>query len=275
MSWRPARTRRGPPRVGPRARRADHDAGRRVERWCDDAARRHATSQPHLARHVPGQRRRSLLARGRRPGAAGRSVGGGPADDRARPGRLDPCSPMAVGRTAADDSRSTPSCTRLHVRGFAGTFRGAISRLAYLRDLGVDVIELMPVHPFDTTDNYWGYMPIVWGAVHRPYADAADAAAELAELVEAAHDARHRGVGRCRLQPHRRGRRVDAHVDPPRARRRPCLPSPRRRRLHRRQRVRQRHRSVGRERPQLGARGVCSGTPIWASTASGSIWRRC
>ncbi|MBI5090098.1 MAG: hypothetical protein HZB15_14885 [Actinobacteria bacterium] len=81
-----------------------------------------------------------------------------------------------------------PVVYELHVRGFAGTFGGVIERLPYLRELGVDVIELMPVHPFDTTDNYWGYMPIVWGAVHQPYADGEDAAAELSELCRAAHD---------------------------------------------------------------------------------------
>ena len=45
----------------------------------------------------------------------------------------------------------------------------------------------MPVHPFDTSDNYWGYMPLVWGAVHRPYAAGDDAPGELAALVAAAH----------------------------------------------------------------------------------------
>ncbi len=59
--------------------------------------------------------------------------------------------------------------------------------LPYLADLGVNVIELMPVHPFDPSDNYWGYMPLVWGAVHRPYAAGDDAPGELAPLVEAAH----------------------------------------------------------------------------------------
>jgi len=62
-------------------------------------------------------------------------------------------------------------------------------RLDYLADLGIDVIELMPVHPFDPTDNYWGYMPLVWGAVHRPYACAEDdAAGELAAFIAAAHE---------------------------------------------------------------------------------------
>jgi len=82
-----------------------------------------------------------------------------------------------------------PAVYELHVRGFARTFRGVIDRLAYLADLGVEAIELMPVHPFDPRSNYWGYMPIVWGAVHRGFAEDPDAAAaELAALVAAAHD---------------------------------------------------------------------------------------
>ncbi|HEY7628121.1 MAG TPA: alpha-amylase family glycosyl hydrolase, partial [Ilumatobacteraceae bacterium] len=79
-----------------------------------------------------------------------------------------------------------PIVYELHVRGFAKTFSGCRDRLPYLADLGVTAIELMPVHPFDDSDNYWGYMPLVWGAVHRPYAEG-DAPAELAELIEAAH----------------------------------------------------------------------------------------
>ncbi|MGD9995716.1 MAG: alpha-amylase family glycosyl hydrolase [Ilumatobacteraceae bacterium] len=81
-----------------------------------------------------------------------------------------------------------PVIYELHVRGFAETFKGVGERMPYLRDLGVDVIELMPVYPFDNTDNYWGYMPIVWGAVHQPFADGEDAAAELASLCRTAHD---------------------------------------------------------------------------------------
>ncbi|MEO8265785.1 MAG: alpha-amylase family glycosyl hydrolase [Ilumatobacteraceae bacterium] len=80
-----------------------------------------------------------------------------------------------------------PIVYELHVRGFATTFAGCIEHLPYLVDLGINVIELMPVHPFDTSDNYWGYMPLVWGAVHRPYASGDDAPAELASLVAAAH----------------------------------------------------------------------------------------
>jgi isoamylase len=89
----------------------------------------------------------------------------------------------SLGRHHAD-----PIVYELHVRGFARTFAGAQQRLDHLSDLGVNVVELMPVHPFDAADNYWGYMPMVWGAVHRGFADdATRAPEELAEFVAAAH----------------------------------------------------------------------------------------
>jgi isoamylase len=80
-----------------------------------------------------------------------------------------------------------PVVYEVHVRGFGVTFSGCAERLQYLADLGVTAIELMPVHPFDSTGNYWGYMPLVWGAVHRPYAAGDDAPGELASFVDAAH----------------------------------------------------------------------------------------
>ena len=107
---------------------------------------------------------------------------------------MDHGQPFGVVRTAPWPVRPRlgyhhhhPVIYELHVRGFAHTFSGMIERLPYLADLGVQVIELMPVHPFDDGDNYWGYMPIVWGAIHRPYASGDDAPQELADLIEAAH----------------------------------------------------------------------------------------
>ena len=84
-----------------------------------------------------------------------------------------------------------------HVRGLtatrprddAGTYRAAIDELARLADLGVSVLELLPVHQYDPDEgNYWGYMPLVFGAVHRQYAAGDHPAEELADLVSAAHD---------------------------------------------------------------------------------------
>lgn len=93
------------------------------------------------------------------------------------------------GRRCPVPLRSNPVIYEMHVDAFGLTFRGIVDRLSYLADLGIDVIELMPIHPFDSRSNYWGYMPIVWGAVHREYAEEPDdAPAELATLVQAAHE---------------------------------------------------------------------------------------
>jgi isoamylase len=82
-----------------------------------------------------------------------------------------------------------PVVYEAHVRGFGRTFEGARQHLHYLADLGIDVIELMPIHPFDDRGNYWGYMPLVWGAVHEPFAGTGnDPIDELAAFVAAAHE---------------------------------------------------------------------------------------
>jgi glycogen operon protein len=84
-----------------------------------------------------------------------------------------------------------------HVRGLtagrprpdAGTFRAAIDELPRLAELGVSVLELLPVHQYDPDEgNYWGYMPLVFGAIHRQYAAGDRPAEELADLVSAAHE---------------------------------------------------------------------------------------
>lgn len=95
--------------------------------------------------------------------------------------------PWPVGSRLAVQP-TDPVIYELHVKGFGGSFRGVAERLDYLAELGVDVIELMPVTPFDTSNNYWGYMPVVWGAVHEPYAGGGDPAGELADLIAAAHE---------------------------------------------------------------------------------------
>ncbi len=81
----------------------------------------------------------------------------------------------------------------LHVRGFTrdpssgvaapGTFAGLVEKIPYLRDLGVNCVELMPVFEFDESDNprsdpatglplhnYWGYNPIGFFAAKASYA---------------------------------------------------------------------------------------------------------
>lgn len=58
-------------------------------------------------------------------------------------------------------------------------FKGVISRLEYLRSLGVNAIEIMPVAQFPGNRN-WGYDGVYPFAVHNAYG-------ELKELVNAAH----------------------------------------------------------------------------------------
>lgn len=89
----------------------------------------------------------------------------------------------------------------LHVKGFTGrensgvaadrrgTFRGVIDKIDHLVDLGVTVVELLPVHQFDPQEgNYWGYMTMNFFAPHHEYA-ATDAVVEFREMVDALHAA--------------------------------------------------------------------------------------
>ena len=77
----------------------------------------------------------------------------------------------------------------LHVGTFTpeGTFDAAIGKLDHLVELGVDLIELMPVNAFNGTRG-WGYDGVLWFAVHEPYGGPDG----LMRLVQASHA---RGLG--------------------------------------------------------------------------------
>lgn len=105
----------------------------------------------------------------------------------------------------------------LHARGFTkhsssgvrhkGTFLGLIEKIPYLKDLGVNLIELMPAYEFSETArpeqdfhpyrnkmqeepvklNYWGYAPGFYFAPKSAYAAGEDAASEFKDLVKALH----------------------------------------------------------------------------------------
>ena len=74
----------------------------------------------------------------------------------------------------------------LHVGTFAeeGTFAGVVDKLGYLKDLGVNAIELLPVQPFGGERN-WGYDGVEWHAVHAAYGGREG----IKQLVDAAHNA--------------------------------------------------------------------------------------
>jgi maltooligosyltrehalose trehalohydrolase len=77
----------------------------------------------------------------------------------------------------------------MHVGTFTtdGTFDAAIGRLDHLVDLGVDLVELLPVNAFNGEYN-WGYDGVCWFAPHEAYGGP-DA---LKRFVDACH---HRGLG--------------------------------------------------------------------------------
>ncbi len=58
----------------------------------------------------------------------------------------------------------------LHIGTFTPgrTFDAAIERLDHLVDLGVELVEVLPVNSFDGPHG-WGYDGVLWGAVHEPY----------------------------------------------------------------------------------------------------------
>ena len=77
----------------------------------------------------------------------------------------------------------------LHVGTFTprGTLDSAIDRLDHLAQLGVNLVELMPVNAFDGPHG-WGYDGVAWFAVHEPYGGPA----AYQRFVDACHRA---GIG--------------------------------------------------------------------------------
>jgi glycogen operon protein len=93
----------------------------------------------------------------------------------------------------------------LHVKGFtknpnsgvdpsrAGTYVGLVEKIPYLKELGVTIVELMPVFQRDPQEgDYWGYMPLNFFAPHAQYAStqvADDLRLEFKNMVKAFHQA--------------------------------------------------------------------------------------
>ena len=94
----------------------------------------------------------------------------------------------------------------LHVQGFtknpnsgvhpsrAGTYAGLIEKIPYLKELGITVVELMPIFQRDPREgDYWGYMPLNFFAPHAQYASCCDdddgQHLEFKNMVKAFHKA--------------------------------------------------------------------------------------
>ncbi len=98
---------------------------------------------------------------------------------------------MHVGGFTKDPSSRLPEKIR-------GTYRGVIAKIPYLRELGVNTVELLPVFQFDRHDaspgkqNYWGYSPMGFFAVHAEYSSNRDIYGpvdEFRDMVRALHRA--------------------------------------------------------------------------------------
>ena len=98
----------------------------------------------------------------------------------------------------------------MHVRGFTahassglaeskrGTYAGLVEKIPHLKQLGITVVELLPVFQFDPQDappgrtNYWGYSPVSFFASHQAYSSRRDplgALDEFRDMVKALHRA--------------------------------------------------------------------------------------
>jgi len=90
----------------------------------------------------------------------------------------------------------------LHVRGFTkhssskvkkrGTFAGVMEKIPYLKELGVNQIQCMPVYDFldnKKYTNYWGYGDAYCFAPKRLYASQENTGKELKDMVKACHRA--------------------------------------------------------------------------------------
>lgn len=99
----------------------------------------------------------------------------------------------------------------MHVRGFTqdsssnvekrGTFQGIIDKIPYLKSLGVNAIELLPIHEFNEMENtrynpltnealfnYWGYSTINFFSIMNRFAeDASKTNIEFKQLVKELH----------------------------------------------------------------------------------------
>lgn len=100
----------------------------------------------------------------------------------------------------------------MHVRGFTnhpssgvehpGTFAGLMEKIPYLKELGINAVELMPIFEFDETMNarevggkrlleYWGYNTVSFFSPNTSYTAAAEPNAEgmeLKQLIKVLHE---------------------------------------------------------------------------------------
>ena len=109
------------------------------------------------------------------------------------------------GENRSPHHESDAIICELHVKGFtknpnsgvhpsrAGTYSGLVEKIPYLKELGVTIVELMPIFQRDPDEgDYWGYMPLNFFAPHAQYASSRDddeQHLEFRNMVKAFHKA--------------------------------------------------------------------------------------
>lgn len=120
-----------------------------------------------------------------------------------------------TGETKPDISARDLIIYEMHLLGFTrhssskvdtpGTFAGLIKKIPYLKELGINAVEFLPLHEFDKTDNYrknpktgkklcdyWGYSPLSFFSFMQRYASSENPLAalhEFKEMIKALHKA--------------------------------------------------------------------------------------
>ncbi|HEX7862252.1 MAG TPA: isoamylase [Verrucomicrobiae bacterium] len=126
----------------------------------------------------------------------------GPTDGMAPLGRLPEVQFSNLAAAGPRHPGSEAIIYELHVKGFTaransgvtpdkrGTFAGLTEKIPYLKDLGITIVELLPVHQFDPQEgNYWGYMTLHFFSPHQQYASDDDVFEEFRAMVKAFHQA--------------------------------------------------------------------------------------
>ncbi len=105
----------------------------------------------------------------------------------------------------------------LHVKGYtadkssgvsaAGTFRGLTEKIPYLKELGINAVELLPIHEFDEFENintnpltgerlknFWGYSTIAFFAPKSKYSSSGSTGEQVQEFRDMVREFNNAGI---------------------------------------------------------------------------------
>lgn len=80
---------------------------------------------------------------------------------------------------------------------FAGTCHAAAKYAKKIQELGITMIEFLPLNDFDDNSNYWGYMPLSYFALLKKYFKAETSADMLSEFQDMINEFHKCGIKVC------------------------------------------------------------------------------